>query len=401
VGVSCTSSLVSSTSTRANRVSRGHVMATMANGYQWGYDVTLSLPPPQQPPTKELQRQRSRIQEDALLSQLVLQTLLDHYKEKEDNDDDDDDWVQECRSTHDDDIRKFSSSPHNDEDAVVEGSRRILTQEASMALLVPLAKENAASTFSLMSRPLVPRQTLVFPGSFNPPHPGHLALAQAAVQAMKKNKKQQDSSLTDDDFSVLFELSLTNADKPSMDPQVASERLQTFLELEKECCGENKNPHTPNNIQMPTDWGVLLTSAPLFADKVDPIQREQPPNNASSDSDHHHPHQLVFIIGTDTLVRILNPKYYGNQKEHMIQAMRDMGKKGVRFVAGGRVEQQSSSNENGEGGGVFVTGEEDLRTLPPDIQDMFVLIREEDFRVDISSTELRQQQQEEEKELPN
>lgn len=44
-------------------------------------------------------------------------------------------------------------------------------------------------------------------------------------------------------------------------------------------------------------------------------------------------------IGTDTMVRIINPKYYGNRKEHMIKALEDMNSKGVHFIVGGRLEQ--------------------------------------------------------------
>lgn len=39
----------------------------------------------------------------------------------------------------------------------------------------------------------------------------------------------------------------------------------------------------------------------------------------------------------------------------------------------------------------FVTGEEELEGLPTDVQEMFTLVKEEDFRVDLSSTELRKQ----------
>jgi len=39
----------------------------------------------------------------------------------------------------------------------------------------------------------------------------------------------------------------------------------------------------------------------------------------------------------------------------------------------------------------FVTGEEELAGLPTDVQEMFTLVREENFRVDLSSTELRKQ----------
>lgn len=39
----------------------------------------------------------------------------------------------------------------------------------------------------------------------------------------------------------------------------------------------------------------------------------------------------------------------------------------------------------------FVTGEEEIADLPDDVQAMFTLVKEEDFRVDLSSTELRKQ----------
>ena len=51
------------------------------------------------------------------------------------------------------------------------------------------------------------------------------------------------------------------------------------------------------------------------------------------------------MIGTDTMVRILNPKYYGNSEEDMIDAVREMGRAGVHFVVGGRLEQNGSGGE--------------------------------------------------------
>jgi hypothetical protein len=41
----------------------------------------------------------------------------------------------------------------------------------------------------------------------------------------------------------------------------------------------------------------------------------------------------------------------------------------------------------------FVTGEQELKHLPADVVDMFTMIQEKDFRVDISSTELRAKKQ--------
>jgi hypothetical protein len=37
----------------------------------------------------------------------------------------------------------------------------------------------------------------------------------------------------------------------------------------------------------------------------------------------------------------------------------------------------------------FVNGEEQVMSLPQDVQDMFTLLSEDEFRLDISSTELR------------
>ena len=63
-----------------------------------------------------------------------------------------------------------------------------------------------------------------------------------------------------------------------------------------------------------------------------------------------------------------------------------MGAAGVRFIVGGRLDQ-------GEGNGrkipSFISGKDDLASLPKDVQGMFTLLTESDFRLDISSTDLR------------
>ena len=39
----------------------------------------------------------------------------------------------------------------------------------------------------------------------------------------------------------------------------------------------------------------------------------------------------------------------------------------------------------------FVNGDEEVKSLPPNVQQMFTLLTEEEFRLDISSKELRVQ----------
>ena len=42
----------------------------------------------------------------------------------------------------------------------------------------------------------------------------------------------------------------------------------------------------------------------------------------------------------------------------------------------------------------FVNGEEEVTSLPPGVQEMFTLLTEDEFRLDISSTELRKRLEE-------
>ena len=53
---------------------------------------------------------------------------------------------------------------------------------------------------------------------------------------------------------------------------------------------------------------------------------------------------MSFVLGTDTMVRIINPKYYDNSREKMLAALVDMKEKGVHFIVGGRLEQGTEEN---------------------------------------------------------
>ena len=189
-----------------------------------------------------------------------------------------------------------------------------------------------------------------------------------------------------DQPTVLFEMSLTNPDKPPMDISEAARRVNLF----GSCLDAGSDDITLQDVKMPDDWGILLTSAPLFVQKVGILGRYVAPSSASvpfldKAGAKKALRKMTFIIGTDTMVRIINPKYYGDSVEGMLAAVREMGDAGVHFVVGGRLEQGKTEGEAPK----FVTGEEELTSLPADVQEMFTIIQEEDFRLDLSSTELR------------
>lgn len=169
------------------------------------------------------------------------------------------------------------------------------------------------------------RNVAVLSGSFNPLHRGHYGLRSAAADLLGA--------------SVLFELSVVNADKGRLPAMELTRRLRQF-----------RDP-------------VAITAAPLFQDKA----RLFP--------------GCWFVIGFDTAVRILAPQYYQNGESGMRQVLASLHQAGHRFLVAARSID----------GGTAQT----LRDLavPKGLEYLFRELPVHRFRDDISSTELRRQLQ--------
>lgn len=137
---------------------------------------------------------------------------------------------------------------------------------------------------------------------------------------------------------VAYEISVFNVDKPPLSEAEIMARLEQFR-------GHGM---------------VSLTSQPTFHGKARLF-----PGSA-------------FVIGWDTAVRIVHPGYYGGSDEAMLGALADMWSWGSRFLVAGRAQD-----------GAF-HGLGDV-PIPSGFAPLFREIPESDFRVDISSTELRAQ----------
>ena len=124
----------------------------------------------------------------------------------------------------------------------------------------------------------------------------------------------------------------------------------------------------------------------------------------------HGAQHLYFAVGSDTFERLVAERYYpapmssagaGSQHElsvhappsetkyeRMLRSLRGLAvgyrpvEAGVtvKFVVGGRASG---------GGSAFDDGKARLRGLPEDVRNMFILMEEEEFRADISSTDIR------------
>jgi hypothetical protein len=129
-----------------------------------------------------------------------------------------------------------------------------------------------------------PTPPVLLPGSFNPVHEGHVALARVAEEL-----RQQPSA---------FEISVTNVDKPPLAGETVRHRVAQFA------------------------WksAVELTRAPTFVEKSRLFPR------------------TTFVIGADTAERLVAPRYYGDDELRMHVALEEIGGSGASFLVAVRID---------------------------------------------------------------
>jgi hypothetical protein len=136
---------------------------------------------------------------------------------------------------------------------------------------------------------------------------------------------------------VAYEIGVVNADKPPLHTAEVRQRLRQFVWLAP----------------------VWLSRQPTFAEKA-----------------RHFP-GATFVVGVDTAARIVAPRFYEGSENSMHDALAGIRSTGCRFLVAGRADAT----------GQFVPAES--VAVPKPFRDLFIAIPESDFRIDLSSTQLR------------
>jgi nicotinic acid mononucleotide adenylyltransferase len=217
----------------------------------------------------------------------------------------------------------------NDELALELSAAEVLEEHFESVRLLPqmLAGEVAWLTISSagnITRGETLSGVILLSGSFNPLHQGHRQLAEIAARRLQR--------------PLFFELPLVNAAKGQIQPEETLRRSAQFIGFAP----------------------LLLTQAPLFSQKAELF-----PNS-------------VFIVGADTAMRLLQPRFYHDDPAEMFAAFDTIQRQGCHFLVAGRVEPDEDH---------FLTMAD--VDIPAGYQDLFEQIPEADFRLDISSSEIR------------
>ena len=222
-------------------------------------------------------------------------------------------------------------------------------QDGQCSAWTPAAAERIVAWPGLAAPP----GTLVLPTSANPFHAGHEQLALAAASLLRSTGHAP--------LHLAFEVALYNADKAPIDASVALARI-----------GQIAGPArvaTPAGMPQLSGslYPALLTQAALFMDKA----RLMP--------------GCSFVIGIDTAVRLLDPKYYGGS-EGLRQSLASLSDLGARFVVAARAAGASRPGTTTEQVHTLAAFQ---HLIPAGYEDLFLELPASSFLAHISSSAIR------------
>jgi hypothetical protein len=139
---------------------------------------------------------------------------------------------------------------------------------------------------------------------------------------------------------IEYEISVTNVDKPALDYIEIRDRAAQFV-----------------------GRPLWLTSVATFIEKLEAFPRS------------------TFVMGVDTYVRLADPRYYGGSTDAAADAVRTIAERAAGLIVFGRAKD-----------GEFL--EASRLVMPQALRGVTYFVSQREFRLDLSSTELRRRERE-------
>ena len=323
---------------------------------------------------------RTRVEEDDCISHLVYHLLLDHcnIKKIEINTIGESDLAISSTPLK---VDQFIKDMIGDKIYILEkhvvserfkyewNLNRFLRQD--IRTVVCVSPDNNIENSKFYEDLTLPAKTVIYPGTFNPLHEGHLEILRSFLSMTSHHRPRP---------IVLFEYCLNNVDKQDKDIEKLKEIIMQF---------NRENPMlkflrgNQGKGYFGFSFGIILTRAAKFVDKSIEFKN------------------CYLLCGADTMIRIFMTKYYrdsgaeeGNEENNfratlnMISALTTISNNGVLIWVAGRIcKALLSETESYETLTTLLQREEYRKYFTLQFYSLFHEIPNN--RIDLSSSEIR------------